>query len=377
MKVLHLNAGNETGGGMFHILSLLKELNTDEMVLGVFEQGPMYHEAKQLGINVICFEQESRFHLTILKKLSAFIKAEGIDIVHTHGARANLYGFLLKKFAKCECKWITTIHSDPRDDFLGYGFIGKIYTRLHLFSIKTMDHYFAISTRFKEMLQHFGIKQSIITTIYNGINFDTPAFAPITREQLGLTKKDFVIIMIARLHPVKGHFIAFRAITNIVQSIPNVHLLVVGDGPMEDELKQSVKKMKISEHVTFTGYQENIHGYLSMSDLMILTSHSESFPLVILEAARAQVPVISTDVGGVKDLITEPKLGWVIPQKDPIALEKAMKEAYTLKGEGVLPFIGINLYEKASAEFSLQQFSDSVYKAYEKIINQKQVMKST
>jgi L-malate glycosyltransferase len=371
VKVLHLNAGNETGGGMFHILSLLKELNPKEMVLGVFEKGTMYQEARKMGLNVICFEQESRFQITILKKLSTFIKTENIDIVHTHGARANLYGFLLKKFSKCECKWITTIHSDPRDDFLGCGWMGKIYTRLHLLSIKTMDHYFAISNRFKDMLQNFGIKDSFITTIYNGINFETPPYVPITREQLGLRKKDFVMIMIARLHPVKGHHLAFEALSDILATNSDVQLIIIGDGPMEEELKQMVQKMNIQEHVTFTGYQENIHGYLSISDIMLLTSYSESFPLVILEAARAQIPVISTDVGGVKDLISERKLGWVIPQRDNYALGEAIKEAYHLKNEGVLPFIGFNLFEKASDEFSLQQFSDSVYQAYEKMIEVK------
>jgi len=368
MKVLHLNAGNETGGGMVHILSLLKELNTDEMILGVFEKGAMYTEAKKHGINVICFDQTSRFNLSILKEIARYVKNEQIDIVHTHGARANLYGFLLKKVGRCHCKWITTIHSDPRDDFLGGGVIGKVYTKLNLLSIRTMDHYFAISTRFKEMLKNFGVDDSFITTIYNGINFDVPAYVPITRQQICLAKDDFVITMIARLHPVKGHIVAFEALKELIHTNKNIKLLLIGDGPLEDDLKKLADEMGISNHVLFQGYQENIHGYLSITDVMILTSYSESFPLVILEASRAHVPVISTDVGGVKDLITDSSLGWVIPQRSSEALNRSIQEAIILKDDGALKFIGLRLYDKASKEYNLKNFSNSVYNAYKEIM---------
>jgi glycosyltransferase involved in cell wall biosynthesis len=368
MKVLHLNAGAETGGGMVHILSLLRKLNPDEMVLGVFEKGQMYYEAQKLGITVIYFGQESRYDFSILKKIAQYIQDEKIQIVHSHGPRANLFVYLLKKKYKLACKWVTTIHSDPRDDFLGKGYKGKLFTRIHLFSLKSMDHFFAISNRFKEMVVSFGIDPYKITTIYNGIDFHTPLPEPVLREHLGLTATDFVIIMVARLNPVKGHPIAFQALKKVLEKFPNVKLMLLGDGDLFEELQQLAKELAIEKNVLFLGHRENVHSYLAISDLEILTSLSESFPLVILEAARAHVPVISTDVGGVKDLISDASLGWVIPVKDEKSLKKSVEEAIMAKETGELKLIAENLYKKASTKYSLNQLCENMYETYTKLL---------
>ncbi|MEH7225034.1 glycosyltransferase family 4 protein [Bacillus sp. JJ1566] len=366
MKVLHLNAGAETGGGMIHILSLLDQLNREEFILGVFEEGEMSKRAREKGIQVEVFQQTSRYDLSILKRIIDYIKLNSIDIVHTHGPRANLYAVLLKPFTSC--KWVTTIHSDPRDDFLNGGFKGTVFTKLNFFSYKRMDHFFAISNRFKDMLVEFGIKENSITTIYNGISFTEPKFERVTREELGLTKNDFVIIMIARLHPVKGHTIAFEAVKELKRDHPNVRLVLVGDGPIRQELEQKTAELGIENEVKFLGHKENIHGLLLNADAEILVSFSESFPLVILEAARAHVPVISTDVGGVKDLISDHSLGRVIPSNDVQALVWALKEYMSLQESNQLHEIAEKLYEKASTKYSIENFSQSVYNAYKTIL---------
>lgn len=365
MKVLHLNAGAETGGGMVHILSLLNEFNREEFILGLFEKGVMYQKAIDLGIKVVLFDQSSRYDLSNFRKIIQFINSNRVDIVHTHGPRANLYAFLLKSFTKC--KWVTTIHSDPRNDFLDGGLKGTIFTKLHFLSFKKMDHFFAISSRFKEMLVQFGMSERKITTIYNGIDFKEPSYQEISRNELGLSEEDFVLIMIARLHPVKGHTIAFEAVKKIKDEYPFIKLLLIGDGPIESELREKAKMLGIDHNILFQGHQENIHGFLLLSDTEILTSYSESFPLVILEAARAKVPVISTDVGGVKNLISDSSLGRVIPVGDVESLANKVFEYIQLKEKHELNVMGENLYKKASTSYSLEHFAESVYQAYKEI----------
>ena len=97
MKVLHLNAGNETGGGMVHILSLLNEIKSENIYLGLFEEGVFQQEAKKKEFKLLHFTQKSRYDLSILQHVIQFIKNNHIDIIHTHGARANLYGYFIKK----------------------------------------------------------------------------------------------------------------------------------------------------------------------------------------------------------------------------------------------------------------------------------------
>ncbi|URM33432.1 glycosyltransferase family 4 protein [Cytobacillus firmus] len=352
---------------MYHILDLLETLNQDEFFLGVFEHGQMFDRAFKRGINTKLFKQKSKYDFSIINKVTRFIDEEGIDIIHTHGPRANLFGCLIKR-KRPECIWVTTVHSNPFHDFLGKGVAGKVFTRLHLMVLKKPDHYFAISSRFKNLLSSQGIEEKKITTIFNGIDFSpSQATDKVNRKNLGLNEDYFVIIMIARLTPVKGHSIALDALKRVKRNYSKIMLLLVGDGFLEGELKRMVTEQDLDENVIFMGYREDVDPLLQISDIKILTSHSESFPLVLLEAARARCPVITTDVGGVKDLIPSEDFGWVVPVNDPSQLESAIIEAIELNQNGELKQLGESLYHRASALFTVENFRNAVLTAYQKL----------
>ena len=249
MRVLHLNAGNETGGGMVHILSLLNELKSENVFLGLFEEGLFQQEALRLGIQTVTFTQKNRYDLSVLSNVVRFIKNNKIDMIHTHGPRANLYGYFLKKVTKVT--WLTTVHSDPRNDFLGRGIKGEVFTKLNIFVLKKTDHLFAISDRFKKMLIDFKVHSNKITTIYNGINFEIkrPYDLKIVKNELGLLETDFIITMVARLDPVKCHTLAISALRELVIKYPFVKLLLIGDGPMQEDLHKKVQEFQLENNV--------------------------------------------------------------------------------------------------------------------------------
>jgi L-malate glycosyltransferase len=366
MKVLHLISGGETGGSKNHLLSLLQQFNKEEIFLGVFQEGKLSQEARELGLPLVVFGQSSRYDFSVLKKIASLIKKERISIVHTHGPRANLFTYFLKK--RTTFKWITTVHSDPSKDFIKGGVKGKVFTWLNMRILKEIDYFFAVSNRFKEMLVGFGLDSNKIYVIYNGISFEGIYEQKVFREDIGLTEEDFAIIMVARLHPIKGHELVFESIKNLKdEGTTDIKLLLVGDGPIKEGLREKVNELDLSENVSFLGFQKDVHSYLALSDVKLLASYSESFPLVILESARAETPVISTDVGGVKDLINDPSLGWVVPVGDVQALTRAMNEAIEDKRNGSLKRKGVNLMEKASSNYSLQNLYNDTICTYEKI----------
>ncbi|MEW9053535.1 MAG: glycosyltransferase family 4 protein [Neobacillus sp.] len=362
MKVLHLNAGNETGGGMVHILSLLKELNREEFILGLLEKGVFETKAKAAGIQTVTFEQSSRYDLSVLSKLITFIKKEKITILHTHGARANLYGYLIKKFTKVT--WMTTVHSDPRNDFLGRGIKGELFTKLNLTVLKKPDHYFAISKRFTEMLRDFGVQPNKVTTIYNGIDFDLPLIKEISRKDLKLSTTDFVLLMVARLDPVKRHELALEAIKEVTREHQDVKLLLVGDGPIRNRIEHLIAEMGLSSHVQLLGHREDVDALLQTADVTILTSKTESFPLVLLESARANTPVITTDVGGVRDMIPDPTYGFVVGTNEKEELISSIKKAMLLKEKNELPKMADQFKRYVSERYSIHSFVESVYNIY-------------
>lgn len=369
MKVLHLIGGKEIAGSKNHLISLLKDFNKQEVILAVLEKGQIYEEAVALGIDVRCLAQKSRYDFSVLSAMKNLIKSEGISIVHTHGPRANIFGYILSRMVKLI--WTTTVHSDPRYDFLGNGFKGRIFTKLNLFVLKRVNHCFAISSRFSKMLRELDVKCPI-TTIYNGISFEETQKTFYCHEDFKLTKNDFVMIMVGRLHPIKGHVVVFEAIKNLKEVIPNLKLLIVGDGPLEDELKSKVAKDDLDSVVCFLGLQpeEKIDSLLKLSNVLLLSSYSESFPLVVLEAARAKKAVIATDVGGVKDLITDASLGWVIPPKNVEKLEAAIVDAFQRREE--LPLLGENLYKKAASNYSINQLVKAVATTYRELLGEKE-----
>ncbi|MFD9626049.1 glycosyltransferase family 4 protein [Peribacillus muralis] len=367
MKVLHLNAGNETGGGMFHIMSLLNQLKKEECLLGVFEEGELYRRSMTAGIKTELFPQHSKYDLSILKRLRDYIRLNNIDIIHTHGPRANIYGAFLKRLVKRP--WLLTVHSAPHHDFLGQGVKGKLFTGMHVRSFQYADHILAVSDRFRQDLIGRGIDPSRITKILNGIDFETKLPAPFQRGEFGLKADDFIIIMPARLEPVKGHECALEALGAVVSKFPHVRLLLVGDGSRRKALERLVLEKGLSDNVIFLGYRADIERIYPMGDVTLLTSLSESFPLVLLEGARSSLPVITSDVGGVKELIPDRSKGWVTEIGNVAELEGALFSALELKKSGELTKIGSDLQEFAKNNFSIEILAENVYNVYLRIKN--------
>ena len=364
MKVIHLNAGNETGGGMIHILALLNELKSENIYLGLFEEGIFQQEALDRGIQTVTFTQKNRYDISIIKRVVGFIKNNEIDVIHTHGARANLYGYFIKRLTKVT--WVTTVHSDPRNDFLGRGLLGKMFTKLNITVLKKIDHLFAISDRFKEMLVDFDIEPEKITTIYNGIDFKKKNTYDLSKvkDELGITQDDFVIVMVARFDPVKCHTVAFAALKEVIKVYPHVKLLLIGDGPIRADLERVVKDKQLENHVLFLGYQKNVDIYYQIGDITLLTSKTESFPLVLLESARECSPAITTDVGGVNKMIPDASFGFIVEVDNVKEIIHALKLAIQLKENNELGQMGKRFYEHTSKHFSIQSFVNSITSVY-------------
>lgn len=365
MKVLHMNAGAEEGGGKTHIIALLSQFPKDEVELAVFEEGAIAKEARELGIKVHVFSQSSRYDISILSKIRKFINEERFDIVHTHGARANFYMSLVR--GKINAKWVTTVHSDPTLDFMKRGLKGWIFTKLNLRSFKKIDLFFAITERFKNNTVSLGVPEEKICTVYNGIEYDNAPAKPYDKkEEFGIEDGTFTAIQVARLHPVKGHEILFEALERI--NIPNIKVLLAGDGPIKEELKEIVKQKSLEDKVLFLGHRTDIKELYASAHINLLTSYSESFPLVLLEAANQRVPAIATDVGDMEKLIVDETYGWIIPSGDASALASALQEAYEKWNCGQLAEMGERLYEHASTNFSLRNLYEDTHHAYERLL---------
>ncbi|MGJ5644580.1 glycosyltransferase family 4 protein [Latilactobacillus curvatus] len=356
MKVLHINAGLENGGGLSHIIGLLSHLPADDVELLTFADGPVAKAAEANGIKVKILGKKSRYDFSLLKMLAKYINDNNFDLVHTHGARANLFISLIKH--KIKAKWVITVHSDPRLDFMNRGALGRIFTSLNVKSLKKSDGIFAVTNNFKEILLALGLPDNKIKVIYNGIAFSEKA--PQLQEH-----KNFEIVIVGRLHPIKGHAVLLEAFK--AANMPNAHLTIIGDGELKSELQADVKKLGLDNQVLFTGLltQDEINQRYLKTDLAVLSSFSESFPLVLLEAANYAIPVIATDVGDMRQLIPDDSYGWIVPTHSVKALSLALEEAYGKWQSGDLKKIGFALETNAKINFSIDKLCKTTMDGYQ------------
>ena len=205
MKVIHLISGGDSGGAKTHVLSLLENLNrTITARLVCFRDGPFAEEARQRGIPTEIMGGNNI--LRIRRQLTSYIRQEGFQLIHCHGARANMIGALLR--GTTHLPVVTTVHSDYKLDYMGRPMGRLTFGNINAWALRQMDYRIGVSDAMVDLLIQRGFPPERFFAIYNGIDF-TPA--PPQGDRLeylrGLGAEvdgDSVVIGIAaRLNPVK------------------------------------------------------------------------------------------------------------------------------------------------------------------------------
>jgi len=235
------------------------------------------------------------------------------------------------------------------------------------------DRFISISTAITEEYLDVGVDQRQITTIPNGV--DTERFRPPSdseaarlRSELGLPEK-WVLTYTGKLNRGKGLTVLLEAWRELMERTQDIHLVLVGSGSgqylsCEDELRTYVREHGLEEHVTFTGYVENVEEYLMASDAFVLPSESEAFGLSLCEAMACGLPCIGTTVGGIPDFVTDEENGLLGPPGDGTALEDAIWQLYSEEemgrelGEKARTTVQQRFSMQAIAEAHVQTFAD-------------------
>jgi glycosyltransferase involved in cell wall biosynthesis len=192
--------------------------------------------------------------------------------------------------------------------------------------LRGANYFVAITTGIAEELKSEGVDPSSIALISNGI--DTDRFSPITafekqslRQTLVIPRKGIIITYAGRLVSYKGLPLLLRVAEVIQSEFDHVGFVLIGSGGFdmhncEDELKKFVKAKGLEESIYFAGEVDNVHEYLQASDIFVLPSEEDAFPLALVEAMACGLPVISTPVGGIKEIITDRQNGLLVQARD-------------------------------------------------------------
>ena len=233
MKVIHLISGGDSGGAKTHVLSLLQHLNqTITAQLVCFRDGPFAEEARQMGIPTMICGGNNVFRTR--RKLAAYIREGGYEIIHCHGSRANMIGAMLRKVTGLPV--VTTVHSDYRLDYMGRPLSHLTFGTINALALRRLDYRIGVSDAMVDLLISRGFPADRFYTIYNGIDFTPPPTQGDRLEYLrslgaDVDENSVVVGIAARMNPVKDMATLVRGFAAGHAKCPRLRLLFAGDGP--------------------------------------------------------------------------------------------------------------------------------------------------
>lgn len=252
------------------------------------------------------------FSVHAMLKLGQELTSFKPDVIHTHlaaGPYCALWAWIHSTII------LHTVHNMPQYEF---GRIKRMVMKILYQHGKAVP--IAISHEIQQMVYKAYKVRRDVELIYNPV--DVQRFVRTGKR----TASHFTIVSVGRLSKQKNQQLLLDAFRILLQSVPDARLYILGDGPLKEELYSTAESMGISENVSFKGNVSNVEVYYAKADVFALSSVYEGLPLVVLEAMAAGLPIVSTDVGGVKDIVTNN--GILVPNLEPTAFANALLLLY-------------------------------------------------
>ena len=282
-----------------------------------------------------------------IRKLRRFIESHRIDIVHTFMPKATIVGVLAAR------------SSHARAIIASRRSLGYFHTRSTLTLFRYLNRHttriLANSRAVKEWVARTErVPQGKIDVLYNGVDLECfgPGRGDITAaEALGVPSDAKVVGIVANYRPVKDLELFLRAMRVVADRIPTARFLLVGQGPLADELAALADNLGIRDRVFFSNGRGDVVDYIARMSVGCLCSRSEGFSNSILEYMAAGVPVVATDVGGNKEAVEHGATGYLISEREPNAF--AAPVIRLLEDEPLRCRMGAKAFERCRSAFEI------------------------
>ena len=261
---------------------------------------------------LIGIEDRGALDFSVVKKLYKICKESNVQIWHGHDYKSNAIGLLLRRLHKM--KLVTTVHG-----WVHHTAKTPLYYAVDKFCLRRYDRVVCVSDDLFQQCSQLGVRQERLTLIENAIDanyFQPPESKPASdRLEIGA---------VGRLEEEKGFIPLIETVAKIAKIHNNIHLSIYGEGSQKAELNALIERLDAQRFVSLPGFESDLIRLYSSLDIFVLNSIREGLPNVCLEAMAMGVPMISTAVAGVPNLVTDQSDGLIIPLSDSAALESAL-----------------------------------------------------
>jgi glycosyltransferase involved in cell wall biosynthesis len=369
MNVLHVISALPVGGVENQLCLVLKSYDRARVlpcVCSLSDKGEVGKEIEAAGIEVVNLNRlRHGFDWSIVKELAQIIRHRDIAVVRTHQYHANLYGRLAAWLCRVPCI-VPSIHNVYTRD-------RKIHRRvLNNILGRVSDRVIAVSGAVKDDVIAFdGISPDKITVLYNGV--EEGRFAGVdtagARSVLGIPEDGIVVGTVGRLTHQKGQKYLLEAMPAVLKEFPGALLLVVGDGPAVNGLRELVKQAGLDGSVIFTGSRRDVPAMLAAMDIFVFPSLWEGLPNALIEAMAAGKTIIATDIKPNREVLGHEQAGVFVPCEDSTAIAAGITQL--LRDRGLASRLAYAAQKRALATFTISRTVSAYTDLFEEILNKK------
>ncbi len=303
MKILHIIDKLDYGGAQILLKDIVENSSSRNTNINVFSLRTVCTTFKIHYSNVRISKSSFRFSLKPIFELFKYLRENEVDIIHTHLIKSNLIGLFLALFYKSKFCFIVHEHGAifRKSKF-------SLYCLLMKFFNNNITRFVVVSKATKnQMISKCGIPSDKISILYNPLNpkrFKKINSHLVNKLKIKYKLKNHIVVgFTGRFHPIKGIIYLLKAFRRLYAENKNVRLVIIGDGPQKDILKEYVKKEHLSSVVIFTGFKRDIKNYIPLFDVAVIPSISESLGIVALEFMHCEIPIIASKVGGLSEIL--------------------------------------------------------------------------
>lgn len=368
LRILHFIESGGLYGAERVILNLSREMIRDGGLVPVIgcivgsesEQSDLYDAAVNEGVEAVKLViPNSRFPLA-LPKIARELKQLNVALMHSHGYKPSVYGFLLRVLSGIPV--IATCHLwfEMNETALKT----RVLIALEKHFYRWFPCVVAVSDDIRRVLISSGVPSSKVEVVENGVSIkalENPGEALSLRESLGLKDDDFCVLNAGRLTRQKAQWTLIEAAALLRQRQLPVKVLIAGEGKLKESLLELIERLEVQDCVSLLGFRQDIPELLAISNVFALPSLDEGMPMILLESTARGVPVITTAVGDVPKLITQGESGLIVPKEDPESLANAIEKL--LKDHP----LRLRLSENARLNMQARYSSEAMHKKYNKI----------
>jgi glycosyltransferase involved in cell wall biosynthesis len=371
MKVLTLvDRLTASGGGERLAIQIATRLDPErfESVLcasrkpGPFELDPSVTVARKMvddsGIDFLGLERHSGARIDDWLPLYRLLRRERFDVVHAHKFGSNVWGTLVGRLARVpvivahEHTW--SFEGQPVRRFLDRELIGR-----------GSSVFIAVSEEDRrKMIEIEGVRPKKLLFVPNGIEPRSPRGSDV-RAELGVPADAPLIGAVGVLRPQKALDVLVRAVAPLLEEIPGLHVLIVGEGPERGSLTELIRNEGVGERVRLAGFRDDIPDVLAALDVAVSSSAFEGSPLAMMEFMAAARPIVATSVGGVPDLIDDGVHGLLVRSGDVAGLTDALRRMLTDRESARR--MGERAQERRRREFDLDVVVSRFETLYERL----------